>query len=336
MPSGRAGFEHAPWTRRPHVLCRPQSCDQEPELRAPSLRVASEGAGSDGEQMLAILNPLFNSLRQLFPIPKVGGIRIKFIPELNTHIHTRTPATVCRQNLLAFRQAAPPRPGTRLCLRLTSPITAQQLAVGPVASVPHGARLPRLPRLLPSESRCQLGIPSDSPLILRPGGARCLPLNWLLPQGPHPGDGRPASTCHAQRSPDCASSFFSQLYVVRTPCQWHLQTALPHPYCYCTGLSLHRLQLGHLSPPPPWVPSLCPQPQLAVFPQQPGGFLLELQLDCVGYSVVSNPSAQLTFLSWWEVSGPVLDTTVTPMCLWSTRNVASVSEQLNVLEISFE
>lgn len=161
MPSGRAGFEHAPWTRRPHVLCRPQSCDQEPELRAPSLRVASEGAGSDGEQMLAILNPLFNSLRQLFPIPKVGGIRIKFIPELNTHIHTRTPATVCRQNLLAFRQAAPPRPGTRLCLRLTSPITAQQLAVGPVASVPHGARLPRLPGPLPSESRCQLGIPSD-------------------------------------------------------------------------------------------------------------------------------------------------------------------------------
>ena len=46
------------------------------------------GASSDGEQMLAILNPLFNSLRQLFPIPKVGGIRIKFIPELNTHIHT--------------------------------------------------------------------------------------------------------------------------------------------------------------------------------------------------------------------------------------------------------
>lgn len=220
--------------------------------------------------MLAILNPLFNSLRQLFPIPKVGGIRIKFIPELNTHIHTRTPATVCRQNLLAFRQAVPPSPGTRLCFRLTSYITAQQLPAGPVASVPPGPRLLRLPRPLPSKCRCQLGIPSDlspDPQTQRgPHKAQCLPLNWLLLPGPHPGYG------HSQRSPDCTSSFSSQLYMVRTLCQCHLQTALPHPYCYCTGLSLHRLQPGHLPPPPPWVPSFCPQPQLAVFPQQPEGF----------------------------------------------------------------
>lgn len=238
--------------------------------------MASEGAGSDGEQMLAILNPLFNSLRQLFPIPKVGGIRIKFIPELNTHIHTRTPATVCRQNLLAFRQAVPPSLGTRLCVRLTSYITAQQLPAGPVASVPHGSRLLRLPRPLPLESRCQLGIPLDfspDPQTQRgPHKARCLPLNWLLLLGPHPGDGRATSTCHSQRSPDCASSFPSQICVVRTPYQCHLRTASPHPYCYCTGLSLHRLQPGHLLLPPPCVPSFCPQPRLAVFPQQPEGF----------------------------------------------------------------
>ena len=72
----------------------PMSCTipRGPPNREPqSLRAASAGASSDCKQMLAILNPLFNSLRQLFPIPKVGGIRIKFIPELNTHIHTRIP-----------------------------------------------------------------------------------------------------------------------------------------------------------------------------------------------------------------------------------------------------
>lgn len=123
--------------------------------------MASEGAGSDGEQMLAILNPLFNSLRQLFPIPKVGRIRIKFIPELNTHIHTRTPATVCRQNLLALRQAVPPNPGTRLCTRLTSDTTAPRQPAGPAASVTCGSGRLRLPRPLPSESRHQRVLPSD-------------------------------------------------------------------------------------------------------------------------------------------------------------------------------
>ena len=58
---------------------------------SPEPQSGLRGAGSDCEQMLAILNPLFNSLRQLFPIPTVGGIRIKFIPELNTHTYTRTP-----------------------------------------------------------------------------------------------------------------------------------------------------------------------------------------------------------------------------------------------------
>ena len=88
LPSGGAGFESTSWAVFPPV---PRAAARAPELEARSLRVASAGAGSDGEQMLAILNPLFNSLRQLFPIPKVGGIRIKFIPELNTHIHTHTP-----------------------------------------------------------------------------------------------------------------------------------------------------------------------------------------------------------------------------------------------------
>ncbi|KAF5911635.1 hypothetical protein HPG69_008234, partial [Diceros bicornis minor] len=45
--------------------------DQGPPNPEPQrLGAASVGAGSDGEQMLAILNPLFNTLRQLFPIPK--------------------------------------------------------------------------------------------------------------------------------------------------------------------------------------------------------------------------------------------------------------------------
>lgn len=95
--------------------------------------MASAGAGSDCEQMLAILNPLFNSLRQLFPIPKVGRIRIKFIPELNTHIYTHTPHHHLEAKLVSILGKLCLEPGTRLCFRLTPHLAAPRLPAGPAA-----------------------------------------------------------------------------------------------------------------------------------------------------------------------------------------------------------
>lgn len=113
--------------------------------------------------------------------------------------------------MLAFRQAVPLSLGTRLCFRLTSYITAQQLPAGPVAKMPHGSRFLRLPRPLPLASSCQLGVPVDFSLTPQtqrgPDKAQHLPLNCFLFLGPHLGDSHPTS----QQSLDLTSSSSSHL-----------------------------------------------------------------------------------------------------------------------------